>query len=166
MVLWASPAGFLLADVLLGFVAVPVDPSSKEPQGQQLYLLSPGPAWALPPGATIAVEVRGQSGQRLSSASWLPALLYVLRLLHSTPPPQFLSCKPSALILSAGRAGEVQAIEEVGKCLGESAWLMKTLYRLFQAIIPPKPPFWAQGRTMLPLISQRSPGRWSCRQPV
>lgn len=75
MLLWASCAGFLLADVLLGFVAVPVDPSSKEPQGQQLYLLSPGPAQDLPPAAAIAVEVRGQNGQRLNSASWLPALL-------------------------------------------------------------------------------------------
>lgn len=68
MVQWASHAGFLLADVLRGFVAVPIDPSSKEPQGQQLYLLSPGVPNGLPPAAAIAVEVRGQKG-RLDSAS-------------------------------------------------------------------------------------------------
>ncbi|XP_013911284.1 PREDICTED: C2 domain-containing protein 2-like [Thamnophis sirtalis] len=67
-VLEGSPSG---EDVLLGFVAVPVDPSSKEPQGQQLYLLSPGPARALPPAAAIAVELLHQDVPELQAASSL-----------------------------------------------------------------------------------------------
>ncbi|XP_070808628.1 phospholipid transfer protein C2CD2L isoform X1 [Pituophis catenifer annectens] len=67
-VLEGSPSG---EDMLLGFVAVPVDPSSKEPQGQQLYLLSPGPARDLPPAAAIAVELLHQDMPELQAASSL-----------------------------------------------------------------------------------------------
>ncbi|XP_026564901.1 phospholipid transfer protein C2CD2L [Pseudonaja textilis] len=69
-VLEGSPSG---EDVLLGFVAVPIDPSSKEPQGQQLYLLSPGAARALPSAAAIAVELLHQDTPELQAASSLRA---------------------------------------------------------------------------------------------
>ncbi|XP_070621841.1 phospholipid transfer protein C2CD2L [Erythrolamprus reginae] len=65
-----SPTG---EDVLLGFVAVPVDPPSKEPQGQQLYQLSPGPARDLPPSAALAVELLHQDGPELQAAPSLRA---------------------------------------------------------------------------------------------
>ncbi|XP_063167120.1 phospholipid transfer protein C2CD2L [Candoia aspera] len=60
-------------DVLLGFAAVPVDPSSKEPRGQQLYSLSPGAAKSLPPAAAVAVELLHQDLPEFQAASSLRA---------------------------------------------------------------------------------------------
>lgn len=38
----------------------------------------------------------------------------------------------------------------MGKCLGESAWLIKTLYHLFQAINPKEAPFLGTGENDIP----------------
>ncbi|KAM6431744.1 phospholipid transfer protein C2CD2L isoform 2-T2 [Liasis olivaceus] len=51
--------------------AVPVDPSSKEPRGQQLYSLSLGAAKSLPTAAAIAVELLHQELPELQAASSL-----------------------------------------------------------------------------------------------
>ncbi|KAH0623391.1 hypothetical protein JD844_031664 [Phrynosoma platyrhinos] len=44
-------------EVLLGFAAIPLNSPSKDPRGQQIYSLKPGPFQKLPPAAAVAVEL-------------------------------------------------------------------------------------------------------------
>ncbi|XP_053126060.1 phospholipid transfer protein C2CD2L isoform X2 [Hemicordylus capensis] len=58
-------------DVLLGTATVPLASPSKEPRGQQLYLLNPAAGKKLPPSAAVAVELLYQELPELQPASSL-----------------------------------------------------------------------------------------------